>query len=423
MKKNDLYTLTSDTVIDFHDYKVINQLYQPIMGMMATNIYMLLWSEVEFNKILNKPISLVDRLCKITNLADIDITKAIDILSSLDLVNIYMKSTDTKSHYHLILKAPMSPNSFYKTIALRNQLYLYLGKDNYEKTKLLFKINTVDIEDYKNVSKKYSDIFDLGKVNFNINDNIKTEKEIRPHLQGKTDLNLIAIALKPYNMDKLLTNHLYKQHIEMVDLAYKVSIDQLVDAIVESVDGQNLDVNLLEQKVKNKSENNKNNKPLNLVYVNPKSSQDEYGNNSVLEFMNKHYSRFKLTIDKLKELEQIMQVSRLKPSMMNMLLEYTINTQKFINIKWISLVANTIKEYSFETDLEVADYLKSLSNKENKSKDKAKKNYQKKNYYEKETLGIDDNLYTDNIEKPDDHAVKEVLERMRKERANNERNH
>lgn len=68
MKKlltSDVYQVRSSYMLDLTGYKTVLQLYQPLIGMEATALYLTLNSELDQMTLTKSP-SLISRLCKLS---------------------------------------------------------------------------------------------------------------------------------------------------------------------------------------------------------------------------------------------------------------------------------------------------------------------------------------------------------------------
>lgn len=409
MQRNDVYTISSKTAYAEPDRLVISMLYQPILGNDATALYNLLWAEYELAKLHPSSIDYVDRLLRFLNMDSARLEKNLQILSALDLIVFYQKQGNDNNEYHFLLKAPIKAYAFINTPVLRNRLYLILGKRDFEKTISYFVNKKSDLSQYQNVSKKYKEVFQLSRTNLVSEKPIQNQflKEDRAKIKGDLDFEALKIGLEAYNLDKILHNQIYKQHIEMVNTAYQVSIDQLVDSIVNAYHEQELSLKEFEEIVKNKSITNLTSNELKLVYYNPKSSQDIYGANSVVEFITHQFSHLKISTEVLNQLELVMKETKLAPAYMNVLIEYVIKRFGYLNMGWLKAVAKTIAQRNYASAYEAKAYLDSLVDKENKAKTQYKNNYVN-NYKQKESIGHDGQLYQSEIKEASQEEVDKI---------------
>ena len=368
MKQSDTYTISSSTHYSEHDKLILNLLYQPLISYKAVSLYNLLWSESQFNKPLKDTTSHFTRLCNTLEMGMHDIQMQCDKLIAIGLIDLYQKDKT----YHFILKAPSKAENFLKNPLLSNNLFLILGKDEYEKTCFMFGHKKFKNEDYTPIKKTFKDVFEPPRL-----DHIQSYRgmsftnESRAVVHTNMNEEALKIGLQAFNLDHLLVDHVIKQYIAMLNTAYTLSIDQLVESIVFSYSENSLDLEKLEKIIKDKYNFNIQAKDYSRVNVNPQSSNDIYGSNSVMDFLENHFSSYKITPENMKKIDHIMKETNIRPSFMNIIIEYVIKKNKYINTSYIASFASTISQSDYTYDQQVRDYFNRLNTK----KDKAKGSY------------------------------------------------
>jgi len=73
----------------------------------------------------------------------------------------------------------------------------------------------------------------------------------------------------------------------------------------------------------------------------------------------------------MKKIDHIMKETNIRPSFMNIIIEYVIKKNKYINTSYIASFASTISQSDYTYDQQVRDYFNRLNTK----KDKAKGSY------------------------------------------------
>ena len=116
-------------MLDLTGYKTVLQLYQPLIGMEATALYLTLNSELDQMTLTKSP-SLISRLCKLSGFSLNSLQESFDKLEAVGLVCSYVKQTND-NRYLFDLKMPLSPQEFINHQIL-NRLLKDRLKDEYE---------------------------------------------------------------------------------------------------------------------------------------------------------------------------------------------------------------------------------------------------------------------------------------------------
>ena len=98
MKKlltSDVYQVRSSYMLDLTGYKTVLQLYQPLIGMEATALYLTLNSELDQMTLTKSP-SLISRLCKLSGFSLNSLQESFDKLEAVGLVCSYVKQTNER---------------------------------------------------------------------------------------------------------------------------------------------------------------------------------------------------------------------------------------------------------------------------------------------------------------------------------------
>ena len=168
MKKlltSDVYQVRSSYMLDLTGYKTVLQLYQPLIGMEATALYLTLNSELDQMTLTKSP-SLISRLCKLSGFSLNSLQESFDKLEAVGLVCSYVKQTND-NRYLFDLKMPLSPQEFINHQILDRLLKDRL-KDEYEKTIAIFQTYNVNLNDYQEMTASFTDVFEIHHHEKNI---------------------------------------------------------------------------------------------------------------------------------------------------------------------------------------------------------------------------------------------------------------
>ena len=152
-------------MLDLTGYKTVLQLYQPLIGMEATALYLTLNSELDQMTLTKSP-SLISRLCKLSGFSLNSLQESFDKLEAVGLVCSYVKQTND-NRYLFDLKMPLSPQEFINHQILDRLLKDRL-KDEYEKTIAIFQTYNVNLNDYQEMTASFTDVFEIHHHEKNI---------------------------------------------------------------------------------------------------------------------------------------------------------------------------------------------------------------------------------------------------------------
>jgi len=404
MLKNDVYTVSSVSNYSENDKLIVSMLYQPLLGYTAFSVYNLLWSELNYNKLLNFTQSMISRLTTILSMSVLDIENSLERLSGLGLLENHVKKENGISHYHFKLNKPMKAEAFLNTPVLKNNLYLHLGEDDFNKTCLLFTCRKVNLEGYENISKKYKEVYTQPANNYvNMDKDVKIMDDSRGDVAHDYNFEPLKLALQTRNLEQILSNQLIKNKIQSMDLAYKVTLDQMVDCLVASVKGASIDFDVLEKCVKERHDFNINTASMAKTLYNAKSSDDIYGSQSVQEFVKKQYKHLDVKDEVYRQIHGLMRKYNLRPSLMNILIEFMLAHVGNLSISYMDKVLqSTIRLNNITEDSQMLDYLNDVANKEKASKAKHTPTRGKA------VLGTANNQLYQDVETSDEDQIKAV---------------
>ena len=153
----DTYVVVNKTVIREDDRRLLTMLYQPIIGYTAVSLYFTFVDDLdELNRIstdLNH-----HHLMSIMQLRLEDIIIAREKLEAVGLLKTYLKKGNVNNYVYL-LYSPISANEFFNHPILNVVLYNNIGKREYLKRQEMFKVPSVRLTDYEDVSHKFNEVF------------------------------------------------------------------------------------------------------------------------------------------------------------------------------------------------------------------------------------------------------------------------
>ncbi|WP_257346528.1 replication initiation and membrane attachment family protein [Pseudalkalibacillus decolorationis] len=154
----DRYTVFSNGIIRPDDLRVVTMLYQPLIGANAYSVFMTLFSELDSKEIESKPSS-HHSLMSHTQMNLQSIYEARKKLEAIGLLKTFQKKTDDERVFIYEIQPALDPEQFFQDDVLSIYLYGRLGKQRYIEIKRRFTYTHPEIPDYQDVTANFNDVF------------------------------------------------------------------------------------------------------------------------------------------------------------------------------------------------------------------------------------------------------------------------
>lgn len=246
---SDLYMVNANYPLDSIHMRSLYLLYQPLIGNFACSLYLTLYAEID-QLSLTKTTSLFSRLTKLTGLTLIEIDEAGKKLEAVGLLARYKKDSDNKRIYHFVIKTPLSPSKIFNHPILGPLLLQRLGKEELYRTKLCFKLSNFHLEEYENITAKFTDVFDINMLE-NGKD-VLVEKNYLGNDYGKIDgdydLALFYDGLKDYQIKKSIITADDEMLIKQLGIMYRINALDMQGLVKDSIQNNQISSSLLIKK-------------------------------------------------------------------------------------------------------------------------------------------------------------------------------
>ncbi len=392
----DTYIVKNATILNNEDRLTLIKLYEPVIGATAINLYFTLWANLDTLNIISTDYT-HHNLMATMRLKLEDILEAREKLEGIGLMKTYVRK-DSINNYVYELYSPLEPKEFLDNPILSTALESNIGKREFKKLIKTFSIPEVDLTGYKDVTAKFSEIFDTINSSEMIDTtSIRKVKNLEIIVDEKIDLNNV-LGLIPDEIlnHKSITNDtrslLYK-----LSFIYNLDEETISELIRNSVnEKRTIDKNKLRENCHNYyTFENKNSSP-SLIY----KKQPEYLRKAVSDTSKKSKliytfettSPYDFLTGKNKGtrpnktdmnlLETLLLDYELNPGVVNVLIDYVlkINDNKLTK-NFVLTIASQWKRSNIKTVEEAINICK----KENKAKKPSVriKKEEKPNWYDK----------------------------------------
>ncbi len=416
----DTYIVVNKTILNDSDRKILTMLYQPIIGSISTNLYNTLCLNLDKNEFMSDEFT--HHSLMVNNKINLeDILEAREKLEGIGLLKTFVKEKEDSNSYVYELFSPLSASEFFSHPILNIVLYNNVGKKEYERLVLYFKIPRINLNGYDDITKSFNEVFSSVPSTSFIN-NIVDIKDIS---RGSINLNYnfdYSMLLSSFPKETINEKTFTKGVEELIkELSYIYNLDtlELKDLIINSLnDRLMIDKESLRKNARNYYQYQNSGKLPTLIYQNqPDYLRSPLGKDSKrakmiytfetvspYNFLKSKYNGSKPTSRDLKIIEDLMVDVGLKPGVVNVLIDYAlrVNNNK-LNKAFIETIAGQWKRLNIET----AEAAMNQASKESKSKKIKETVYKKKDVILPEWFDKENSK--EEISKEEEDEVKDLL--------------
>ncbi len=426
----DSYTVVNKSIINSLDKNIISMLYQPIIGHTAVSLYLTLINDLDKAMMMSSDYT-HHHLMATMQLRLEDIVISRQKLEAVGLLKTYLK-TDSINHYIYLIYSPLPANEFFTHPILNIVLYNNLGKEEYDKLLNFYKIPRLNLKDYQDITKSFSDVFRTtpGKSELIVPD-IASKNSNFLQLKEQIDFNLLISSI-PKNMynEKCFSKET-KKLINSLAFTYNIDDFTMQGLVKDCLNEKGLiDKTLLRKNCRNFYQfENEGSLPTIIYRTQPTYLKKPIGdsskwakmvytfeNTSPYRFLQAQYKGTTPTARDLKLIESLLIDQKLNPGVVNVLISYVlkVNNQK-LNKNYIETIAGQWKRLNIET-VEDAMLITEKEHKKMKKILEKKKDSSKYAKYPKkeETLPewFDKELDKEEITKEEEEEMDQLLRNM-----------
>lgn len=369
----DIYQVINKSLLSEMDKLVLNMLYMPIIGNTSVTLYNILYNELKANNYISSELTHHHLM---TNLGDTleNIKEARIKLEGVGLMKTYVKEGNVNSYVYE-LYSPLSVSEFFNHPIFNMVLYNNVGKEEYLRIKSYFKLPTVNLSNYTDITSAFDMTFkSKNYTSFELNyDKELVKKEKRP-LEYEMMFDFDAMLS---GMPKNLLNDkaLMKSSKELItNLAFLYNLDPLTmgDLVKISLNEKGLiDKELLKTNVRKYYQFNNDGRLPSLIFKSqPDHLRSPSGDNTLkgriikvfetlkpYDFLKSKYKGVRPTERDMKILEMLVVDLKLNPAVVNVLIDYVLKTQNNRLVKaYVETIAGEWKRANIETAKEAMEY-------------------------------------------------------------------
>ena len=220
----DTYVVYNKTILKNEDRQILNMLYQPILGPLPLMLYFSLWSDLDKSEIISSEYN-HHHLEANMHMTLSEIVSARNKLEATGLLRTLLNEENNSYIYELY--SPLSAHEFFNHPILNIVLYSNIGKKEYDNLVSYYKSNKINTTGYKDISKSFSSVFgSVPMTSYEVfNDNIRKYNKLKLNINTNFDFDfLISSMPKTINKERLFT----KENKELIlELAFLYEIDAM----------------------------------------------------------------------------------------------------------------------------------------------------------------------------------------------------
>ena len=415
----DTFVVINKTILHDEDRKILTDLYLPIIGAVAVMLYFCLWSSLDSSQIVSKDFShqkLVSSLRMTIN----EIYDNRSKLEAIGLIKTLVKEGEV-NNYIYELYSPASATEFLSHPILNIVLYSNIGKIEYDNLVKAYKLPRFNTSNYNDITKSFNDVFEsIGMTSYDLSlDDIRKYNKLKLNINSNFDFNFLINSM-PRNID---VNRVFTKEIKelIINLSFIYDIDAIhMSNIIKGCLNERGTINreLLRKSSRNYYQFD-NGGILPTIIDN---SQPEYlrrpvgdtSNRAKMIYTFETISPRELLIKKnngseptrrdLKLLEDLLVDYKLKPGVVNVLIDYILNVNdKKLTRSYVETLAGEWQRLGIET---VED---AMNRAEKEHKKRNKKVVKNENINVKTPDWFDKNITKNSISSDEENQLEELL--------------
>ena len=358
----DTFTVINRTILNDNDRNLLIILYQPIIGSTSINLYFNLWSYLDKMEVISDTLD-HKKLTTMMGITIKELQEARERLEGIGLIKTYLKEGEI-NNYVYELYSPLSSYEFFINPLLSTVLYTSVGAIEYKRIKEYFKVPTIELKEYTNISKRFSDVFKSTSLIDSDGKNIKKKNYIRLGIKIDIDVDEILMSIPDIMLNHTKVADSTKDLIVKLSYVYNFNEEATTNIIKNSInDKHNIDITLLKNNYKNYYQFEHSGKLPSIIYktqpehlkkeVTSNSKKDKaiykFENTSPYAFICSKSKTEKPTKAELEILEYLLVDMDLKPGVVNVLIDYVlrINNNKLTK-NFIVAIASQWKRSNIE---------------------------------------------------------------------------
>lgn len=361
----DTFIVINKTTLSDKDRNLLILLYQPIIGHQAISLYYTFWSYLDKSELLSNEWTHhhIFRDMMISNSEFVDAKVK---LEAIGLIKTYYKKGNI-NNYVYELYSPINASEFINNPVLNMALFNAVGKLEYDRIVSYFRIPKINLREYEDITKKFSDIFEFSNIPLtdNLIYDIKKSNYRKLEILSKIDINTILSLISDEILNKKSLTRDTKDFLYKIAYIYNYDNDDMIELIRNSItEKHTIDKKLLQENANKYYRYDNMGKLPSIIYKNqPEYLRKEtldtsnrsrmihlFETTSPYDFINSKYKSGNPSSSDLSIISYLLIDLNLKPGVVNVLVDYVlkINNNKLIK-SFVEVIASQWSKSGIET--------------------------------------------------------------------------
>lgn len=369
----DNYVVINHSILTDFDKKILISFYEPIIGHLATCLYLTLFNDLEDNRQISRELT-HHHLMSILKCPLKTIKEARESLESVGLVKTFVK-TGNVDNYIYELYSPLSPSEFFNHPILNVVLYNNVGATEYEYLKKQYQKIKVDTKDYLEITKSLDEVYVSESPLANIECAERSVGDIK--VLNEVDFDLIISSIPRGIINEKAFNKKTKELINELAFIYKIDSLKMIELIRSVLNEYGMiDKNNLRLAARKLYQFNNNALPTLIYRSQPEYLKTPAGDTSMrgkiieafesinpVDFLRNKYHGVKPTNRDIKIIESLIIDLEMPPAVVNVLLDYVLrkNNNKLAT-NYIEAIAGQWKRAGLKNAKEAMDFAEKENN-------------------------------------------------------------
>ena len=234
----DTYVVKNATILNNESRNVLIKLYQPIIGSVAVNLYLTLWSNLDTLEIMGTEYTHHNLMTSMNIRLD-NILEAREKLEAIGLIKTYFKKGSINSFIYE-LYSPLSPYEFISNPILITTLKNNISKNEYAKIINFFTVPKTDLKGYEDITANFKDVFSVTDLAEEKEKNIRNVRSLDLVIDKKIDLNMVFSNIPSEYLNIKTVNKEIKSLIYKLAFIYNLNEEEMTELIRNSINERHL---------------------------------------------------------------------------------------------------------------------------------------------------------------------------------------
>lgn len=380
LRPADTFTVTANYVASSLSEEILKRLYIPLIGLESAAVYQFLSQFVGLSQRSDEQTHYLFMNELKMNLSRFEQLR--QQLEGIGLMKTYLSVDDEAQRFVYKLLSPAMPEQFFNDPMLSVFLFQVVGKERYQSLRRYFTTETIDLSNYKDVSKTYIDVFGRPKDSGRIESHgslVKTKESYGiPVHQQNFDFDLLEMLLEQNLITREQLPKATRDLIVQLSVLYDLAPTEMRRVILKSLtSNQTISHEDLRKNARDFYQIEHAGKLPELKPVVQTVEDDRPSELTWFEMMDTtspierlaSISQSEPTIRQKRMIEEIMEREQLPFGVMNILLEYVMFTNEMkLPQAYIEEIASNWKKLKLDSSKKAYDYVKKIQKNKHEKK-------------------------------------------------------